>query len=173
MRVIANIEGEDIVERDDKSVQWTAKMAVDSDGVGPHHGDRTAEDETSLKIDGVSLNADVDKYVVVPPAIIQGVEGVVLGCKARVLNTGNGVGTDAVVGDEGPHHKLGEAACVTAAAVGLNPSPVDGGTSDHIIQYTIWPGVPAVVDGKTYPLQPGKLCRNLELRSSLSSERLC
>jgi len=151
MRVIANIEGEDITEQDDGSVMWRAKMAVDSDGVGPHHGDKTAQDQTTYKPD---LNADIDKYIVVPPAIRDGVQGTVIGCQGHCRNTQNGNETDVVVGDIGPHKKLGEASCATNAALGLDPSPVDGGTDDHIIEYQIWPGQPAVVDGKQYTLQP-------------------
>lgn len=150
-RLIATIENENIVENDDLSVKWRAKAAIDSDGVGPHHGDHTAQDETTYKPD---LNADLDRYIVVPPAIRDGVKGVVMGCHAFVQNTKNGMSTYAVVGDIGPHHKLGEISCACAEAIGLNPSPVSGGIDEHAIIYTIWPGIPAVVEGKTYHLQP-------------------
>lgn len=139
------------MENDDLSVQFISKAAIDSDGVGPHHGDHTAQDETSYKPD---LNADVDRYIVVPPAIISGVTGVVIGCQAHVVNAKNGKFTDAVVGDIGPHHKLGEISCACASAIGLNPSPVDGGVDAHVIKYTLWPGTPANVEGKIYVLQP-------------------
>src|SRR5437899_8982203 len=101
MRIIATIENENITEMDDSSVHFTSKAAIDSDGVGPHHGDRTAQDETTYKPD---LNADVDRYIVVPPAIRNGVKGIVIGCQAQVVNTKNGLQSDAVVGDIGPHH---------------------------------------------------------------------
>jgi len=149
MRLIATIENENIVEYDDGSVRYTSKAAIDSDGVGSHHGDKTAQDETTYKPD---LNADIDRYVVVPPAIRDGVRGIVIGCKATVSY---GVkSTDAVVGDIGRHRKLGEISCACASAIGLNPSPVDGGTDAHVIQYVLWPGVAAVVNGKQYVLQP-------------------
>lgn len=154
MRIIAIIEGEEITEHDDLSVTFTAKAAIDSDGIGPHHGDRTAQDETTLQLNGKSLNADEDCYIVVPPAIIHGVAGIVLGCQARVHNLRNGLSTDAVVGDIGPHKKLGEISCATATAIGLNPSPVDGGTDAHSIFYTLFPDKAAVVNGKQYVLQP-------------------
>lgn len=154
MRIVANIEGEDIIEHEDSSVSWRAKLAVDCDGIGPHHGDPCAQSDTSLHYHGQALNADVDRYIVVPPAIIHGVKGTVLGCYAKCKNVRNGKECDAVVGDIGPHKKLGEASCATAAALGLNPSPTRGGTDDHIIEYTIYPGVAAIVDGKTYTLQP-------------------
>jgi hypothetical protein len=148
MRVIATIEGENITEMDDKSVHWTSKAAIDSDGIGPHHGDKTSQDQTSYKPD---LNADVDRYVVVPPAIRDGVAGIVIGCQAQVVYLDKY--TDAVVGDIGPHKKLGEISCACASALGMNPSPIDGGVDEHLVHYTIFPGIPAVVDGKTYSLQ--------------------
>ncbi len=151
MRTIAVIENEEIVEHDDGSVCFTAKAAIDSDGVGPHHGDHTAQDQTSYKPD---LNADVDRYIVVPPAIRNGVKGVVMGCLANVTNTRNGKHTAAVVGDIGPHKKLGEISCACASAIGLDPSPVHGGVDEHVIKYVVFPGIPAVVGDKTYTLQP-------------------
>jgi hypothetical protein len=137
MRILGYIENEAITEQDDLSVKWTAKMAVDSDGVGPHHGDHTAQDETTYK---PNLNADVDRYIVVPPLIRDSVKGVVMGCRAFCRNKRNGETAFGVVGDIGPHKKLGEASCSMAKALGLNPSPVDGGVDDHVIEYTIWPG---------------------------------
>ena len=151
MRIIATIENEPIVENDDLSVHYRSKAAIDSDGVGPHHGDKTAQDETTYKPD---LNADIDKYIVVPPAIRDGVSGVVMGCQARVTNNLNNLSTDAVVGDIGPHHKLGEISCACASAIGLDPSPVHGGVDEHVIDYVLYPGTPATVDGTTYTLQP-------------------
>ena len=152
MRIIATIEGEPITEHDDESVSWKSKAAIDSDGVGPHHGDKTAQDETTYKPD---LNADVDRYIVVPPAVRNGVKGVVIGCLAHVTDTRSGRRhTAAVVGDVGPHKKLGEISCACASAIGLNPSPVSGGVDEHVIEYVIWPGIPAVVNGTQYKLQP-------------------
>lgn len=151
MRIIATIEGENITEHDDGSVHYRAKAAIDSDGVGPHHGDHTAQNETTYKPD---LNADEDRYIVVPPAIRDGVEGVVMGCMAQVTNTLNGWHTAAVVGDIGPHKKLGEISCACASAIGLDPSPVDGGTDEHVIEYILFPDVPAIVNGTQYHLQP-------------------
>lgn len=152
MRIIATIEGQPITLNDDGSISFQAKAAIDSDGLGPHHGDRTAQDETSLKLNEKSLNADEDCYIVVPPAIINGVGPVVLGCQAHVVYGKHS--TDAVVGDIGPHKKLGEISCATASALGMNPSPVNGGVDSHDVFYILWPGKPAVVNGKSYNLQP-------------------
>src|SRR5207253_7514824 len=106
----------------------------DSDGVGPHNGDRTAQNQTTYKPD---LNADIDKYIVVPPAIRNGVSGVVIGCQAQVTNTRNGKHTAAVVGDVGPHKKLGEISIACALALGIDPDPVLGGMDEHAIAYVI------------------------------------
>lgn len=154
MRVIAVKEGCAIIELDDGCVTWRAKGAVDTDGSGPSHGDPDYQPDTSLHLDGKPLNADVDKYIVVPPAIIHGVKGVVMGCKASVVNLRNGKATAAVVADQGPGLKIGELSCAAAIALGLDPSPTKGGEDEHVLDYKIWPGVPAEVDGKLYRLQP-------------------
>lgn len=154
MRIIATIEGEPIIEDDDEKVSYRAKAAIDCDGAGSSHGDPYYQPDTSLHLNDLPLNADVDKYIVVPPGIINGVKGVVLGCLAHVRNSRNDRDTFAVVGDIGPHKKLGEISCACAAAIGLDPSPTHGGTDSHVIEYTIWPGRAAEVDGKRYDLQP-------------------
>ena len=154
MRLIATIEDEPINELDDGTVTYTAKAAVDTDGSGPLHGDPCAQADTTLHWQGKALNADEDKYIVVPPAIVHGVKGAVMGCQAWAKNVSNGMETEAVVGDIGPHKKLGEVSVACAKALGINPSPNSGGTERHIIHYSLKPGLPAVVDGKQYSLQP-------------------
>jgi len=100
------------------------------------------------------VDAATVPYVVVPPAIRNGVKGVVMGCLAHVTNTKNGKHTAAVVADVGPRKKLGEISCACAAAIGVNPSPTSGGEESHTIEYVIFPGVPAIVNGTQYHLQP-------------------
>lgn len=153
-RTIATIEGEPILLHDDGSITFTAKAAIDVDGIGSHHGDPCAQSDTSLHTQGHALNADEDRYVVAPPAIIGGVAPVVKGCRASVFNRRNQRRSEAVVGDIGPHHKLGEISRALAIVLGIDPSPTSGGEEAHVIEYTLWPGVPAVVEGKTYQLQP-------------------
>lgn len=154
MRLINTIESEPITELNDLTVTYKAKAAVDTDGFGPLHGDPDAQRDTSLHFNGKPLNADEDRYIVVPPAIRDGVLGVVLGCQAYAQNLRNGQTTACVVGDIGPHRKLGEVSVATARALGINPSPTSGGVDEHIIHYTLHPGVPAIVNGKQYSLQP-------------------
>jgi len=100
------------------------------------------------------VDAATVPYVVVPPAIRNGVKGVVMGCLAHVTNTKNGKHTAAVVADIGPRKKLGEISCACAMAIGVNPSPTSGGIDEHVIEYVIFPGVPAIVNGTQYHLQP-------------------
>jgi hypothetical protein len=151
-QIIATIEGEDIVLEDDGTVHYKSKAAIDADGIGPSHGDPDKQDDTSLHHNGQPLNADVDQYIVVPPAIISGVEPIVLGSQAQVTFQGNTV--PAVVGDIGPHQKLGEISVATAKALGIPSSPVSGGVDEHVVEYVIEPGVAAEVNGVTYQLQP-------------------
>jgi hypothetical protein len=156
VRILGTIENETIMELSDDSVHWVSKAAIDSDGSGPHYGDKTPENDTTLHLNGAPLESDKDIYIVVPPLIIESVKGVVLGCQALVKNQRNGRSTMAVVGDIGPHKKLGEISIECAIQLGIDPSPVVGGEDRHIIEYVIWPGMPAKVYGKQYNLQPYK-----------------
>ncbi len=151
-QIIDTIEGEDIVLEDDGKVRYKAKAAIDADGIGPSHGDPDKQDDTSLHHNGQPLNADVDQYIVVPPAIISGVQPIVLGSQAHVTFRGKTV--PAVVGDIGPHRKLGEISVACAKALGIPSSPVSGGVDEHVVEYVIEPGVAAEVNGVSYQLQP-------------------
>jgi hypothetical protein len=153
-KIIDTIEGEDIVLGDDDKIRYKSKAAIDADGIGPSHGDPDKQDDTSLHHNGQALNADVDQYIVVPPAIIAGVAPIVLGSQACVTNALNGNTCKAVVGDIGPHRKLGEISVACAKALGIPSSPVSGGVDEHVVEYVIEPGVAAVVNGVTYQLQP-------------------
>lgn len=135
-------------------LEWTAGMMVDVDGSGLSHGDPCYQPDTTLHLNGAPLNADLDRYIVVPPQIRNAVMPIVMGCQAQVINTDNGLHTDAVVGDVGPHKKIGEASRAVALALSINPSPVSGGEERHVIRYRIRPGIAAVVLGKAYDLQP-------------------
>jgi hypothetical protein len=131
-------------------VTFTAKMAIDSDGSGPSHGDPDQEQDTSLHLNGQPLNADVDRYIVVPPSIIQSVPGIVLGSQCYV--SFGGIRSPAVVGDIGPHAKLGEGSIALAEALGIPSSPVNGGV-DSGVDFQILVGQAANVNGKQYQIQ--------------------
>jgi hypothetical protein len=94
------------------------------------------------------VDAETVPYIVVPSLIIQGTAGVVRGCKARVTRGDRSV--DCVVADKGPRNKIGELSIAAARAIGLNPSPRNGGTEQPELFYELWPGVAA----PGYVLQP-------------------
>jgi Fungal chitosanase of glycosyl hydrolase group 75 len=136
-------------------LQWDAGMTIDCDGSGGNpDNDPYFQPETSLKNKGKSLNAYKTAFIVVPPFVIGCVKPIVMGCQAAVINLQNGLVTPAVVGDCGPTKKIGEASCKCAEDIGLDGDPNSGGTEKKIVRYMIWPGIPALVDGITYKLQP-------------------
>jgi hypothetical protein len=96
-------------------------------------------------------------FIVVPPMILRGVKPIVLGCRAIVTNSKTGKSTEAVVADVGPHNHLGEISVACAKAIGIPTGTThpanSGGVSSPTIQYQLFSGIPAVVNGVTYPLQ--------------------
>lgn len=84
------------------------------------------------------VDAETVPYVVVPPLVVQRTVGVVRGCQARVTWRGRSV--DCVVADRGPANRIGEISIAAARALGLNPSPRNGGTEAAEVQYELWPG---------------------------------
>ncbi len=129
-----------------------ADADVDVDGSGSSHGDPDYQPDTTLHLNGKPLNADVDKFIVLPGPCIHGVHGTVMGCQATVHYRGES--SQAVVGDQGPTRKIGELSRALAIALGIPPSPINGGVDDASVRYEWQPGVAAVVDGKAYDLQP-------------------
>lgn len=157
IRKIGSIQDCDIFEDEYGKVHFIADADVDCDGSGGNpHNDPFFQDDTTLHQDGVALNAEVVPFIVVPPLIIKGVKGIVMGCQAKVFNGRTKMSTVAVVGDIGPTRKVGEVSCECARRLGLSGNPNTGGTDDPVILYELWPGQPAVVDGITYTLQPHK-----------------
>ena len=94
-------------------------------------------------------------YIVLPSPWRRSAIGVVLGCKATVEDTKTGrILNAAGVLDFGPRSKLGEASIACADYFGIPSSPKDGGTSEKRFIYAFYPGIPAVINGVTYQLQP-------------------
>lgn len=87
------------------------------------------------------LDSETENYIVVPNLIIQNVDGIVRGCKARI--TYNGKNAWCVVGDKGPANKIGELSIAAARAVGIPSSPRTGGLETPEVLYEIWPGIAA------------------------------
>ena len=131
----------------------TEWFRVDGDGDPTnHYNDPCWQADTSLHFEGKAVNALTVPYVVANPIVARKVPGVVLGCKARVEFKGRVV--DCVVADIGPRKKIGEGSVRLAELLGMPKSPPNGGQEGSKVRWTWYPGVPAVVDGKTYKLQP-------------------
>lgn len=135
---LLTIDGCDVKLNADFSLEWTDDAAIDTDGIGPLHGDPCAQRQTTLKVNGQYLNADLDRYIVVPPQVRDAVAPAVIGCGGYVEY--NGKRTNVVVGDIGPRKKIGEVSVATAKALGIPWSPTTGGTSSKTVRYVIFPG---------------------------------
>jgi len=134
-----------------KYAVFISDLDIDNDGSGPSHGDPTFQSETTYQ---PSLNSDEEFFVVTPPQLRTGVPPIVIGCLARVTNLRHPERWHfAVTGDVGPPNKTGE--CSYKLAKTLNPQIThNSGDGNRIYLYEFWPGIAAVVDGKTYRLQP-------------------
>jgi len=139
---------------DGKYVCFISDLDICNDGSGPPHGDPSYQSETAYYNGGKYLNADKDKYIVTPPQVRKMVPPVVMGCQGRVTNLRKPAQSSwGVVGDIGPDDITGEAAYCLAKVV--CPSITHNTGDDHTIYlYEFWPGIAAVVDGKTYKLEP-------------------
>jgi hypothetical protein len=134
-------------------IQFKSDLDVCTDGTGPHHGDKTPQDQTAYYNGGKFLNADKDRYIVIPPQVRKMVAPTVMGCQARMTRISTKESSEAVTGEIGPDDKTGEAAWCLARL--LNPSvTANSGDSKHDYLYELWPGVPAVVGKKQYKLEP-------------------
>lgn len=155
---LLTIEPVTIKQKDDgQYIRFISDLDICNDGCGPSHGDPHHQAMTAYYSGGCEggkyLNADCDKYIVVPPQVRSMVPPVVMGCKGRLTNLDLGISYDGVVGEIGPDDKTGEAAYCLSKIV--NPSiTYNSGDKKLIYLYELWPGVPAVVDGFTYKLQP-------------------
>lgn len=158
MKTLDTVTGEGFVspifQCDDGGITFLADMDIDVDGSGDSHGDPYFQPDTTLHYNGEALNSDVDFFIVVPSQIRTKAKGIVLGCLARVTYGGKSV--SAVVGDLGPTRKTGEASRAVAIALGINPSPINGGVDDPSVFYEVFPGKSAVINGCAYTLTPAK-----------------
>jgi hypothetical protein len=138
-------------------IRFISDLDICNDGCGPTHGDPHHAPQTAYYSGGIEggkyLNADVDKYIVIPPQIRSMIVPVVMGCQGRLTNLKTDVFTDAVTGEIGPDDKTGEAAYSAAKIV--NPSiTYNSGDKSLIYLYELWADTPAIVDGFRYKLQP-------------------
>jgi hypothetical protein len=153
MKELLTIEPVTIYELlDMRYVRFVSNLDICNDGSGPDYDDPYHQPETAYYNAGDFLNADVDRYIVVPPQIRSMVPGVVMGCQGRVTNLLTGKWSAGVVGDIGPQDKTGE--CAYCLAKLLNPEITHNAGDDELIYlYEIWPDIPAKVNGKTYHLE--------------------
>jgi len=115
-------------------------LNVDDDGAGPSQGDPDYQNDTTLHKDGKPLNALVDRWGVVPPQIIRGTVGDMMGCVGRVTRISTGEFVWIVAGDEGPPDKLGEGSQATVKELGDDDNPIRGGDDAHDYIWEWWPG---------------------------------
>jgi len=134
-------------------VCFISNLDVCTDGTGDHHGDKSPQDETAYYNGGKFLNADVDQYIVIPPQVRKMVGPVVMGCQARATRLDTAKWYAAVTGEIGPRTKTGEAAYCLAKQLNKRVG-ANNGDDNLIYLYELWPGTPAVVDGKRYKLEP-------------------
>ena len=138
-------------------VWFKSNLDICNDGCGPDYDDPHHQSQTAYysggKQGGKYLNADVDKYIVIPPQVRSMLPGVLMGCLGCVTNIKTHVSHPGVVGEIGPDDKTGETAYVLAKL--LNPHITHNSGDDHrIYLYEMWPDIPAVDGNFTYKLQP-------------------
>ena len=100
------------------------------------------------------VDSETVPFIVIEGYIRRRAKGIVLGCRARVTNEKNGMEVAAVVADIGPLTAIGELSIACAKAIGVNPNPRNGGESEHVITYELFPGEAAKISGKVYDLIP-------------------
>lgn len=158
MDILLTIGSVNIYANKDKSyIQFVSDLDICNDGSGPAHGDDYHQAMTAYYSGGIDggkyLNADKDKYIVVPPQVRAKVPGVVMGCRGRVTNLKTDVRKEGVVGEIGPDNKTGETAYCLAKII--NPMiDYNSGDSNKVYLYELWPNVPAREGDFTYKLQP-------------------
>jgi hypothetical protein len=129
---------------------FVSDLDVCTDGSGDDHGDDFHLSHTAYTPD---LNADVDRYIVIPPQVRMMPDPVVLGCQGRITRIDSGHREDGVIGEIGPDDKTGETAICLAQI--MNPAvSANSGDSRKIYFYELWPGKAAYVNGKHYKLLP-------------------
>lgn len=154
MKTLLTIAGHPVTLTPHNTLTYLSNACIDCDGSDNRHNDPCWQYQTTLQSLGKPIDAESVPYIVVPPALILSIPGIILGCLAIITNTKTKQTTACVVADVGPRRKLGELSCEAARRIGLSGNPNSGGTSDFIIQYEIYPDVPASIDQTTYRLQP-------------------
>ena len=158
-RTITIVQGVPIYEDTATGRCWmTADADIDCDGRNPNYdNDPYYQNDTALHNNGQALDAYSEPYMVLPPAAIKGVSGIVMGCQCRVHYLRTGKISDGVVGDIGPRLKIGELSVCLAMDLGMPHNPNTGGESNFgMVVYEWWPGQAAYINGIQYHLQASK-----------------
>ncbi|RCG31107.1 hypothetical protein DQ384_10105 [Sphaerisporangium album] len=127
------------------AVYWKADMDIDCDGVRTTQCNENTDccfqpDTACQSTAGGPLNAAQLPYVVVPSTSgIWNYTTKGIGCGTVVAVIYNNQIEYAVVGDTGPSGIIGEASYKTAADLGINPDPSNGGT-DSGVTYIVFTG---------------------------------
>ncbi|MBB5868151.1 hypothetical protein F4553_001530 [Allocatelliglobosispora scoriae] len=127
------------------AVLWQADMDIDCDGIRTAQCNEDTDccflpDTACHASNGSALNAAQLPYVVVPSSSsIWNYANFQIGCGTVVAVIYNNQVLYAVVGDTGPTQIIGEASYATAAALGINPDPSNGGT-DSGVTYIVFQG---------------------------------
>lgn len=85
------------------------------------------------------VDSETIPYIVLPAEVTKAT-GIRLGDFVVVLNAKTGKRSYAIFADGGPRGKIGEGSIALATALGVPPSPKNGGTSSTIIFYLAFPG---------------------------------
>jgi hypothetical protein len=127
------------------AVFWKADMDIDCDGIRTTQCNETTDccflpDTFCHSSTDSPLNAAQLPYVVVPsPSSTWDYRNYSIGCGTVVAVIYNNQVEYAVVGDTGPTGIIGEASYKTAADLGINPDPSNGGT-DSGVTYIVFQG---------------------------------
>jgi hypothetical protein len=104
-------------------------------------------DDPAAYVDSETIN-----YVCVPPEIRERATGIVMGCAVKCYYRTTGKTAWGMVADVGPRDKVGEISIAMARALGMCPSPRNGGEERALIEYTFYPSRFAEIDGVQIPM---------------------
>jgi hypothetical protein len=127
------------------AVFWKADMDIDCDGIRTTQCNENTDccflpDTACHSSTNNPLNAAQLPYVVVPsPSSTWDYRNFQIGCGTVVAIIFNNQVLYAVVGDTGPTAIIGEASYASAASLGINPDPSNGGT-DSGVTYIVFQG---------------------------------
>jgi len=154
MTLLATVQNIQINLFPDHIIRFIADADIDSDG-GPNiDHDPCWQPQTTLQFRGKSIDAQQVPYAVIPLGILNKVRPIGLGCHVICTHILTGKTAAGVLADLGPTRKVGEISPAMARLLGVDPNSRTGGEERNVIHYEIHLGVPALVNGVTYDLQP-------------------